>query len=181
MHRLQTTAFCGPEVLGEIMDEMHERIKQAVFHAIKEKQQARQARNLQRELDKLHRISEAICSGSFADKYAVMMELKATREFEEKYGQSLKERKYAHLKELEEFEEYLGDFLSVVLADNLAAVLKARESDPCNVPIACKEEVDVYLSVWRLATDRSTMFGLATYEDYVDWCRGKRELDIPDE
>lgn len=163
------------------MDEMHERIKQAVFHAIKEKQQARQARNLQRELNKLHRISEAICSGSFADKYAVMMDLKVAREHEEKYGRSFKELKKEADASQKEFEECLGDFLSVVLADNLAAVLKARESDPCNVPIACKEEVDVYLSVWRLATDRSTMFGLATYEDYVDWCRGKRELDISDE
>lgn len=181
MHRLQATAFCGPEVLEEIMDEMHERIKQAVFHAIKEKQQARQADSERRELNKLRRISEAICSGSFAEKYAVMMDLKRRRELEEKYGQSLKERKKEADASLKEFEEYLGDFLSEALADNVVAVLKARESDPCNVPIACKEEVDVYLSVWRLATDRSTMFGLATYEDYVDWCRGKRKLDIPDE
>ena len=157
---------------------MHERIKQAAIHVIKESQQARERwRRLRESL----RIAEALSSP--ANMYSYALELKDEKEFDEQA------KKIAT--GLKEAEEHLCNIVSKVIADHFVAVLNARKFDPDNVPIASKEEVDALLYLWRqatdvptlfdLVTDGPTLFGLATYEDYVDWCHGERELDLPDE
>lgn len=150
------------------MDEMHERIKQAAIHVIRESQQAREQ---QRKMRELHRFTEA-CSHPYR-MCAYAQELKYKRETEEQIKDITPK--------LKEFEAFTCDFLSEAISKHFAAIINARKSDPGNIPIASKEEVDALLTLWHIATDDPKMFGLATYEDYVDWCHGERELDLPDE
>lgn len=145
------------------MDDMHERIKRAAERAVKVGQQAQ---IWKAECQKVDDLSNPI-------NMMVHAQWMSTPE----HRQLIKEANEAK----EGLFESLSKYVPELVANFFATTLDARKADPDNVPIESREIFEMISSFWQLATNRQPMFGIVTYEDYVDWCHGKRELDLPDE
>lgn len=150
------------------MDDMHGRIKQAAERAVKVGQQVRIWKAECRKVDDLSN--------------PINMMMHAQWMSTPEHRQLMKEANESK----EELFESLSKSVPELVANFFATTLDARKADPENVPIESREMFELVFSFWQLATNwqpatNAPMFGIVTYEDYVDWCHGKRELDLLDE
>ena len=153
------------------MDDMHERIKRAAERAVKVGQQTQIWKAECQKVDDLSNPINMMVHAQWMSTPEHRQLIKEANEAKEGLFESLKS---------------LCKYVPELVANFFATTLDARKADPDNAPIESRETFEMVFSFWQLATNRqpatnATMFGIVTYEDYVDWCHGKRELDLPDE